>query len=250
MTPQTLHAGNLALAEDRRWRGSEPVRASANSGWSEPPEPAWERVLKFGLIAGLHAALIGAVATLAVRPEMIEAVKQITVSLIEERPPELPKIEPARPLPPTPRPVIRREPPPPQPVMTAPAEAPAPAATFSVAPQPPALPPEEIRPAPPPPAPPAPLVAARFDADYLHNPKPVYPAMSRKLGEQGRVILQVRVLADGRAARVSIRTASGYPRLDEAALEVVTQWRFVPARRGDEAVESTVLVPITFALDR
>ena len=37
-------------------------------------------------------------------------------------------------------------------------------------------------------------------------------------------------------------------RLDRAAQEAVTRWRFVPARRGDVAVEAWVLVPIVFKL--
>ena len=93
------------------------------------------------------------------------------------------------------------------------------------------------------------LVPARFDADYLHNPKPVYPPMSRRFGEEGKVLLKVRVTPQGTAEQVDIQTGSGYSRLDSAAREAVQRWRFVPARRGDEAVAASVIVPITFALD-
>lgn len=96
---------------------------------------------------------------------------------------------------------------------------------------------------------PAPLIAARFDADYLHNPKPAYPALSRRLQEEGKVLLTVRVSPQGQAAEVSLRQGSGYPRLDQAALEAVARWRFVPARRGEQAVESVVSVPVVFMLD-
>ena len=51
---------------------------------------------------------------------------------------------------------------------------------------------------------PAPVSAARFDADYLHNPAPAYPAMSRRNGEEGRVQLSVRVSAQGRAEQVDV----------------------------------------------
>ena len=91
--------------------------------------------------------------------------------------------------------------------------------------------------------------AARFDADYLHNPAPAYPAMSRRNGEEGRVQLSVRVSAQGRAEQVDVRHSSGYPRLDDAAAATVRQWRFVPARRGDEPISATVLVPIVFRLE-
>lgn len=96
---------------------------------------------------------------------------------------------------------------------------------------------------------PAPLLAARFDADYLHNPRPVYPAASRRLGEEGRVILRVRVSAQGLPLAVDIKQSSGFARLDEAARAAVERWRFVPARQGHEAVESSVLVPLQFTLD-
>ncbi len=96
---------------------------------------------------------------------------------------------------------------------------------------------------------PAPLLAARFDADYLHNPRPVYPAASRRLGEEGRVILRVRVSAQGLPLAVDIKQSSGFPRLDEAARAAVERWRFVPAKQGPEAIESSVLVPLQFTLD-
>lgn len=93
------------------------------------------------------------------------------------------------------------------------------------------------------------VTAARFDADYLHNPSPVYPPMSRKLQEEGKVLLHVRVTAAGTAEQVQIKRSSGYARLDEAALNTVLKWRFVPARQGSEVIASTVVVPIVFRLD-
>ncbi len=100
-----------------------------------------------------------------------------------------------------------------------------------------------------PPAPRAePIQAPRFDADYLDNPAPAYPALSRRLGEQGRVLLRVFVNADGSAAQVEIRESSGFERLDRAAREAVARWRFVPARQGDRPVAAWVLVPISFNL--
>ncbi|HPP47682.1 MAG TPA: TonB family protein, partial [Accumulibacter sp.] len=96
---------------------------------------------------------------------------------------------------------------------------------------------------------PPPLQPARFDADYLHNPVPHYPEAARRLGQEGRVLLRVRVSAQGTPLAIDIRQSSGFPRLDEAARSAVAHWRFVPARRGDEAVESSVLVPLQFRLD-
>ena len=90
------------------------------------------------------------------------------------------------------------------------------------------------------------LTAARFDADYLHNPAPAYPSQSRRLKEEGTVLLLVRVSDQGTPISVEIRTSSGFERLDEAGLQAVRQWRFVPAKRGTENVAASVLVPIQF----
>ena len=65
----------------------------------------------------------------------------------------------------------------------------------------------------------------------------------------GKVLLKVRVSAQGSALEVAVLKSSGFPRLDAAGVDAVTRWRFVPARRGDEVIESSVVVPITFALD-
>ena len=69
------------------------------------------------------------------------------------------------------------------------------------------------------------------------------------MGEQGRVFLRVLVAADGVAQQVELKTTSGSPRLDHAALDAVKRWRFVPARQGDQAVAAWVVVPISFSLE-
>jgi protein TonB len=88
----------------------------------------------------------------------------------------------------------------------------------------------------------------RFDAAYLDNPPPEYPAFSRRRGEQGRVLLRVQVGVDGNPRQVQVSTSSGSTRLDTAAVDTVRRWRFVPAKLGDESVEAWVLVPIVFTL--
>lgn len=89
---------------------------------------------------------------------------------------------------------------------------------------------------------------ARVDTSYLDNPRPGYPPLSRRLGEQGTVLLRVTVSAAGEAAAIAVEKSCGFPRLDAAAQAAVRQWRFVAAREGDTPVTSTVLVPVTFAL--
>lgn len=87
---------------------------------------------------------------------------------------------------------------------------------------------------------------ASFRAGSRDNPQPPYPELSRERGESGRVLLRVRVGRGGEALEVSVLQSSGYVRLDRAARETVERWRFTPARRGGEAVEDLVEVPIRF----
>lgn len=97
---------------------------------------------------------------------------------------------------------------------------------------------------------PAPLTAARYDAAYLKNPAPAYPPLSRRLGEEGRVLLRVQVSIEGQALAVEVKKSSGFARLDEAAAKAAVKWRFVPARQGETAVASWVEVPIQFSLQK
>jgi protein TonB len=204
-----------------------------------------ERFANAALVVLLHAMLAYAMLYVSVKNELIRLPPSITARLlpmVEE------KIAPAKPLPPPPKPLpqVRKQPVvQPQPVLAV--ASPTAPSSFVVAPQPPAPPPQPII-APAAPAPVA-VVAARFDADYLHNPKPIYPPLSRRNGEQGKVLLKVRVSAQGAALDVAISKSSGFDRLDAAAGDAVARWRFVPARRGDEPVDSSVVVPITFALE-
>lgn len=99
-------------------------------------------------------------------------------------------------------------------------------------------------------APPAtpPTTAPRFDANYLSNPKPAYPPLSRKLNEQGTVRLKVLVEASGQPGKVDVAQSSGFERLDKAAVAAVSKWNFTPARQGNVAVAAWVNVPIVFSL--
>ena len=94
-----------------------------------------------------------------------------------------------------------------------------------------------------------PLTEASFDAAYLNNPAPAYPLLSRRNGEAGKVLLLVQVSKQGAATQVEIKQSCGFARLDEAALEAVRKWRFVPARRGEEAIAASVVVPLTFKIN-
>ncbi len=95
----------------------------------------------------------------------------------------------------------------------------------------------------------APVVLPSSDADYLNNPAPAYPRLSRRMGEQGTVVLRVFINTDGRAEKAEVRTSSGYGRLDEAALDTVQRWRYVPGKRGGVPEAMWFNVPIRFVLD-
>ena len=101
-------------------------------------------------------------------------------------------------------------------------------------------------------APPAPepvVEPPRFNADYLSNPPPAYPLSVRRRGIEGTVLVRAEVAASGECLRAELKKTSGHGLLDQAALEAVKKWRFVPAKRGSQAVVAWVEVPITFKLE-
>ena len=78
--------------------------------------------------------------------------------------------------------------------------------------------------------------------------KPRYPEAARKAGAQGITLLRVRVLENGRVGEVLIEKSAGFRELDFSAAEAVKKWLFEPARRGKEAVQVWVLLPVKFEL--
>ncbi len=205
---------------------------------AEPPRTPRLSRAGLGFVLALHALVFWLLlrANVITLPEQLAVLTVSLIRPVEETKPQ-PDVTPPRPMPVKPRPA-----PPRPPVQLA-------APETSPAPLPAVVPPAPTT-APPVAAPPAPVQATqpRFDADYLDNPKPHYPPLSRRMGEQGRVVLRVHVAPDGAAGEVLLHASSGSPRLDESALVTVRRWKFVPARRGAEAVAAWVLVPIAFTL--
>lgn len=95
----------------------------------------------------------------------------------------------------------------------------------------------------------APFTEANFNANYGSNPKPKYPGVATSRGWEGTVRLLVKVSAEGDSEEVTVQRSSGYDVLDEAAIEAVEKWKFIPAKRGDTPVSSSVVVPINFVLN-
>ena len=172
----------------------------------------------------------------------MSGVQEVTVNLISPEPPALePVAAPVQPAPPEPEllnddemaekhKIIKKKPPEmkPQP-RTVQEQSPTPA------------PVAESKPA----SAPAPVMTARYDADYLNNPAPGYPQLSRRLGEEGQVMVRAQVSADGKVLSVELKQSSGFERLDEAALKAVAKYRFTSIGHI-----SFVVVPIKFNLKK
>ncbi len=88
----------------------------------------------------------------------------------------------------------------------------------------------------------------QFDAAYLRNPAPEYPAQAKRRHMEGSVMLDVLVSPDGQPRSVTIAQSSGFSLLDDSAKSAVSRWKFLPARKGTETVEARVMVPIEFKL--
>jgi TonB family protein len=78
------------------------------------------------------------------------------------------------------------------------------------------------------------------------NRTPEYPKMSLRLGEAGRVTVQVKILKDGTAGAVEVASSSGFPRLDSVAVNAVRQWKFKPATKNGVPVEKIMELQIGF----
>ena len=141
---------------------------------------------------------------------------------------------------PTPTPPLPAPSPEPAPMVIPAAPAPAPAIEASTVAAAPA--------APQAPAP-ARIELPSSDAAYLNNPRPSYPALSRRLGEQGKVVVRVLIGVDGTAQQAEIRTSSGFERLDQTALATVRSWRYVPGKRNGTAEAMWFNVPVNFVLE-
>ncbi|MEY4736857.1 MAG: hypothetical protein RL302_1176 [Pseudomonadota bacterium] len=87
------------------------------------------------------------------------------------------------------------------------------------------------------------------DADYLNNPKPPYPPLSKRLGEQGKVVVHTLIGADGVAQKADIKQSSGFDRLDQAAVATALRWRYVPGKRAGVPEAMWFNVPFNFVLE-
>ena len=94
----------------------------------------------------------------------------------------------------------------------------------------------------------APVTMPNPFAKGLDNPKPPYPLMSRRLNEEGKVVLNVCVSLSGLVEKLKLEKTSGYQRLDDIALETVKKWKFIPAKNQDRDINACYLLPVQFIL--
>lgn len=86
-------------------------------------------------------------------------------------------------------------------------------------------------------------------AMFGQNRPPPYPITARRNGWEGEVVLEIVVLPSGDCKNVKVITSSSYEVLDKAAVKGAQQWKFLPARRNDKPVESTVILSVVFRLN-
>lgn len=77
---------------------------------------------------------------------------------------------------------------------------------------------------------------------------PSYPPLSRRLGEEGKLVLRVELDEDGYVSTARVVESSSYKRLDEAALAIVKTWRCNPSLRNGQPVRAVALQPFNFVL--
>lgn len=206
-------------------------------------EAGWNtRWIGAGLMVVIHGAALWGLWQHRLIPSPVE-VSTLFVNFIA---PPMPKqAEPPKREPPRPRPV--EKPRPRQLVATAPVVAP----DEHVAP-PPAAPSIEAVPAPPPPKPAAPAGPVNLGAELSvacpERSPPAYPALSRRMGESGTVVLRVELDEQGQVALARVDSGSGFERLDQAALAAVKTWRCQPPRRNGEPVRAVARQPFNFVL--
>lgn len=216
------------------------------------PPVVWQqarRIGPLGLIILLHIGFFYALQSGLLRQAVQALPTEVFASFITPDNPPAPS--PPQPAPPKIVPIVPRSvAPTPVPIVN---PTPSPQA-ITAAPQAPSAPtaadsaPAPVS-APPAPATPAAPKTISTGVEYLQPPQPDYPPLSRRMGEQGRVVLRVLVDAKGHPERVEVQKSSGLPRLDEAGRQAVLRALFRPHIDDGQAVAVYVIVPINFQLN-
>tara|TARA_R100000656_G_scaffold98603_1_gene71528 strand:- start:171 stop:797 length:627 start_codon:yes stop_codon:yes gene_type:complete len=195
------------------------------------------------LVIGAHAGVFAAVMLSKSEPKPVEIVIPTIQGMLVMAEPEQAPPPPPEPLPP-PEKMPESKPTPKPPPKAPPSER----AVKTPEPEPPPPVEQPAEPKPAEPAPPAPIVPPRAEAGQLSNPAPVYPSLSRRLREQGTVILEILIKANGTVGEIKIKQSSGFKRLDETAVKAVSRWRYLPATQGGQKIDFWYEQPVEFNL--
>jgi periplasmic protein TonB len=208
----------------------------------QAPRARWA---SFAVIAGLHVAAVATLDMVGVLPVRRLPSELKVIALSAEAMPPPPVVEPKPKDPPPAEVKLSTTPVPVAPTVQAstPPVAVAAANPLVAAPAPVVAPPP-----PPAAAPQGPMQVSDLDARAITIVPPKYPLESRRRREQGTVLLNVTLDAEGAIASVALARSSGFERLDKAALEAVRRWRWSPTVRGGEAVAVRGVVEIPFEL--
>jgi len=225
---------------------------------SAQPDPQ-RKAIGIGALVVLAHVLVLFVALHTRAPEVLklEPPRSISVQLIAAPTPPAPPPPQASPKPtppvtppPTPRPVVK---PLPKPIKqsTLPTETPV------APPTPPSAPATPVVAAPP--ANPVPAMPQTLPADTAPKtvdhlscavPTPVYPALSNRRGETGTTLVKIVIDTVGRIETAEVARSSGFPRLDDAAVQAALQSRCHAHLENGQGIRSAALVPFRFALDQ
>jgi protein TonB len=241
----------------------------ANVMKMRPDRWDWNHALALLLVLVVHGAVLYGLSSVRVIPPPSEAVT-LFVTLVSPSPPQ-PRPSTAPPPPAPVQPKQARPPEPPRQPRPVEREVPRPVEPphYHLATEAPVVSPTEATELRPPPEPasdapesggsdaqPSPSQAAgpvNLTSDLalvcpVRKPPP-YPSVSRRLGETGKVVLQVELDETGSVSAATVITSSGHPRLDAAALAAVRTWRCQPAQRDGQAVRALALQPFEFTLE-
>ncbi len=209
------------------------------------------RYLPLLIVIALHVGLFYALRSGLVHQVAQTMPREIVATFVTLDPPPQPKPQPA---PPKTVPVVKKPvtQPKPRPVIS---DKPAPKAiTEDVPPPAPQQeskePPSDVAPTAPP-APAAPATPKTISGvSYINPPRPVYPALDARMGNEGTVTLRVLINEKGKAERVEIQKSSGSTRMDDAARDAVMRALFKPYVEDGRATPAFAIVPINFTLNR
>ena|ERR1017187_3606685 len=187
-----------------------------------------DKLIGLLIVAALHVGAMYMLWSYRIIPASGELLT-LMVNMIDESPSEKPKLPKPKPVP---KPVEQK----PQPLV---AETPVTSPQDTVVYSPPA--PEEI--------PQPEVLSGNLSATCPERIPPEYPAFSKRLNEQGKVVLQVLLSEDGHITSADVKISSGFQRLDVAALNAVKAWRCKPSLRNGVAVRVIALQPLNFILE-